>query len=133
MTDNSTDNSMDPEAIERDVRRTQDEIGDTVEQLQEKMNPREITRSVIGDDGNEMIREVLDVVKRNPIPAAMVAVGAIWLFATSTRAQRLITDRLGSKSSNEPELRPRSAEPAPIGPPPTVGEGYDRRVETASL
>ncbi len=124
---NNGEQKLDPAAIEQDVRRTQDQMGATIEQLQDKMNPREIARSVFGDDANGMIREVLDIVRQNPVPAAMVAIGTIWLFATSTRARNFVTDQLRSGGAASPKLRPRSSEPAPIGPPPAVGENFDRR------
>jgi hypothetical protein len=128
MNDN-TDNRPDEAAIERDVRRTQDQIGDTVEKLEDKMNPRDISRSVIGDDGTELAEEALEVTRTNPIPVAMIVVGVIWLLATSNSpAIRRITDRIAGKSGTDSKgLRPRSAEPAPIGPPPETGRAFDRR------
>lgn len=127
MNANSTDNR--PDAIERDVRRTQDEIGDTVDKLEEKMNPREVSRSVIGDDGTELAEEALEVTRTNPIPVAMIAVGVIWLLASSgSPTIKRITDRITGKSGTaKGDLRPRSAEPAPIGPPPETGQAFDRR------
>lgn len=128
MIDNSPNSEAD---LERDVRRTQDQMGDTVDKLEEKMNPREVTRSVIGDDGADVAQEALEVTRRNPIPVAMIAVGLIWLLATSrSPAIKRFTDGLTGKRSSERSrdgLRPRSQEPAPIGPPPAMGEEFDRR------
>ena len=65
----------------------------------------------------DQARELLDLVKQNPIPVGMIAVGAIWLLAT---ARSPMLDRLKSSvtsRSDEFKLRPRSEEPAPIGPP----------------
>ena len=127
MIDNSPNSEAD---LERDVRRTQDQMGDTVDKLEAKMNPREVTRSVIGDDGADVAQEALEVTRRNPIPVAMIAVGVIWLLATSrSPAIKRFTDGLTGKRSNDRAgegLRPRSAEPAPIGPPPATGDAYDR-------
>lgn len=123
-----TMNRRDPESIEREVRRTQDEIGRTVDELEDKLNPRDIGRSVIGDDGTEVAKEALDVARTNPIPVAMIAVGLIWLIASSgSPAIRRLTDRIAGRRGDDMDLRPRSAEPAPIGPPPPSGEGFDRR------
>ena len=130
MTDNITDNRTDEAAIEADVRRTQDEIGDTVEKLEEKMNPRDVTRSVIGDNNTDVAEEALELARTNPIPVAMIAIGAIWLLATSpSPAIRRIREAITGKggSTDKMDLRPRSAEPAPIGPPPASGEAFDRR------
>lgn len=127
-----TGKRRDEAAIERDVRRTQDQMGETVNKLEEKMNPRDITRSAIGDEGADVAEEALEITRQNPIPVALMAVGLIWLLATSrSPAIRRITDRI---SGRRPEatrpgrgLRPRSAEPAPIGPPRPSGKTQGRR------
>jgi Protein of unknown function (DUF3618) len=126
MTAEMTDNRSEEAMIERDIEHTQDEMGETVQKLEDSLTPKEMARSVIGDDGTDFAREALEIVRQNPIPAAMIAVGAIWLLATArTPGMRRMTDRLsGSRSSN---LRPRSAEPAPIGPPPGTDPELDRR------
>ena len=117
MTDNVTRDRNDEAAIEKDVRRTQDEIGDTVHKLEEKMNPRDIAHDVMGDEGTDVAREALDVTRQNPIPVAMIAVGLIWLLATSRSPMiARITDRFTGRKSRGMNLRSRSAEPAPIGP-----------------
>ena len=43
--------TRDADTIERDIDRTQDRIGDTVDKLEDRMNPSEITRSILGEDG----------------------------------------------------------------------------------
>lgn len=135
MPDNMTDNRTSEAAIEDDVRRTQDRIGDTVDKLEDKLNPREITRSVIGDENTDVAEEALDIARTNPIPVAMIAIGAIWLVATSPspaikRLREGITGK--GRSTGDMKLRPRSAEPAPIGPPPPKGEAFDRRAAEAA-
>lgn len=123
--------SRQPEDIERDIRQTQAAMGETVQKLEDKMNPRDIGRSMVGDEGVDAAQEALEITRQNPIPVALIAVGLIWLLATSrSPVIRRVTDRLlGRRSSAEEtmELRPRSAEPAPIGPPPAAGERFDRR------
>lgn len=124
MTDNRSDEAM----IEADIERTQDQMGETVQKLEDSLTPKEMARSVMGDEGTDFAKEALEIVRQNPIPAALIAVGAIWLLATArTPGIRRLTDRLWSGSSSTSGLRPRSAEPAPIGPPPPVGEELDRR------
>ena len=129
MTDKQT-NDRTAAAIERDVVETQDEIGETIEKLNEKLTPGDVAGGIIGEDKLEMAKEAMEVARRNPLPVAMIAIGAVWLFATSDAPliremrRRLTGGRRGELDSNG--LRPRSAEPAPIGPPPTVGEEYDR-------
>jgi hypothetical protein len=123
MTDTRSDEAM----IEADIERTQDQMGKTVQKLEDSLTPKEMARSVMGDDGTDFAKEALEIVRQNPIPAAMMAVGAIWLLATArTPGMKRMTDRLWSRSTSS-DLRPRSAEPAPIGPPPPAGEELDRR------
>ncbi|HET7316444.1 MAG TPA: DUF3618 domain-containing protein [Sphingomicrobium sp.] len=131
MADKTTDNA-DAATLEREVRQTQDEMGDTVEKLEEKLNPKDITRSVMGKGGQDVANDALDVVRRNPIPVALIAVGAIWLFASSDAPmirdlRRRVLGARGSEDEDRNGLIPRSEEPAPIGPPPKRGEALDRR------
>ena len=80
----SSDSGMADEAVlEREVRDTQDEMGETVQKLERKLSPKEVARSAVGDRNFEIGKEALDVAKHNPIPVALIAVGAIWLLATS--------------------------------------------------
>lgn len=130
MAADTTDARSDEAMIEQDIERTQDEMGQTIQKLEDKLTPREMARSVMGDEGTDLAKEALDIVRQNPVPVALIAVGAIWLLATSnTPAVRRLTDRMWGRSSgaSRSSLRPRSAEPAPIGPPPAVGEELDRR------
>ena len=123
----------DPDLIERDIELTQDEMADTVQQLEDKLSPRSFARSLLSDDGANIGSEAWQVARENPVPVALIAIGAAWLFATSdSPAIRRIRDELRSRigvgsSSGSSGLRSRSEEPAPIGPPPTTGEEFDRR------
>ena len=138
MADNRTGNPQDEAAaLEREVRRTQDEMGRTVDKLEEKMNPRDMARDALGDDGADVAKEALEVTRQNPIPVAMIAVGLIWLLATSrspaiTRLTQRMTGKKRGSRSEFADLRPRSAEPAPIGPPPVTGDAFDRRMSESS-
>ena len=131
MVADTTDSRTEEAAIERDIERTQDEMGETVQKLEDKLSPREIARSVMGDDNADLAKQAWAVARENPIPVAMIAVGAVWLLATSNApAIRELRDRFmsgrtsGSRASAG--LRPRSAEPAPIGPPPSTDPTLDR-------
>jgi hypothetical protein len=121
------DRTKEAEAIEQDVVQTQDEMGKTLQKLEEQLTPRGIAQSVMGDQGTDYAREVLDLVKQNPLPVGMIAVGAIWLLATSRSPMIKRVRSAVTGGSTEPKLRPRSEEPAPIGPPPETGLEYDRR------
>lgn len=123
----SDDRTNDADAIEQDVVRTQDEMGETLQKLEDQLTPKGIAQSVMGDRGTDTARELLDIVKQNPVPVGLIAIGTIWLLAT---ARSPMIDRLKSSvtsRSDEFKLRPRSEEPAPIGPPPETGVEFDRR------
>ena len=131
MADNMTDTRSDEAVIERDIERTQDEMGETVQKLEESLSPREVARSVMGEENSEIAKDALEIARQNPIPVAMIAVGAIWLLASSrSPAGRRLMDRFRSGGKSHPtvsaDLRPRSAEPAPIGPPPVTDPRLDR-------
>jgi len=122
--------NQDPETIERDIERTQDAIGDTVDKIEEKLNPSDIVDSFVSGDGMDNARHVWTVARENPIPVALIAIGTGWLLATSeTPIIRDLRERFtgGLMGGGKSRLRPRSEEPAPIGPPPARGEKFDRR------
>lgn len=125
----------DPALIQDDVERTQDAMGATVQKLEDKLNPRKIAQSMLSDDNADTARDAWEVVTRSPVPVAMIAAGTAWLLATSDapmisrfreELKRRFRGAIDSAGSDD-RLRPRSAEPAPIGPPPPAGEAYDRR------
>ena len=130
MTADINDTRADEALIEREVMRTQDRIGETVHELEDKLNPHEITRSAMGEDGADLAKEALEVTRQNPLPVALIAVGAIWLLATSnSSAIRRMRERItgkGATPGHDPRLMRRAEHPAPIGPSP-VGEAFDRR------
>lgn len=131
MSDKLADERNDEELIEREVERSQDQLGETVQQLEEKLNPSDLAQGLLDADAIDTAKEALEVARRNPLPVALIVVGSVWLFATSdapmirnVREQLLGRFGMGGKRGG---LRPRSAEPAPIGPPPATGETFDRR------
>lgn len=131
MTDKMTGTRSEEALIERDIERTQDEMGETIHKLEESFTPGEVARSVMGDENSDLAKEMLEIARQNPVPVAMIAVGAIWLLASSqSPAIRRLTGRFrsGGPSSRgaSADLRPRSAEPAPIGPPPVSDPRLDR-------
>jgi hypothetical protein len=98
---NSDNIQDDPAVIKREVVETQDEIGDTVEKLSEKLNPREVARAAVGSDSAELAKEALEVTKQSPIPVALIAVGTVWLLATSRAPMiRRVRERLIGSARN---------------------------------
>lgn len=86
MTDTTaTSTTRDPAEIERDIRRTQDEMSRTVDRLGDQLTPRNILNALLDRAENNDIDAdmLLDGARRNPLALAMIAGGAIWLVSDS--------------------------------------------------
>jgi hypothetical protein len=94
--------------IEQDIRHTQDAIGETVQKLEEQLAPRQVVRSVVGDDRVELFEEAIELVRRNPVPTALILVGAIWLLAKSRSSGPDLIARFSSNTSGA------RVDPAPV-------------------
>lgn len=75
-----TDSNPNADVIEKDIVRTQNDISDTVNELQEKLQPKQLLRQVVGDP-QQVPTQLFDAVKRNPVAAGLIAVGALWLLS----------------------------------------------------
>jgi len=123
----------DPETIQRDVERTQDAMGDTVQKLEDKLSPRKFAQSLFSDEHAGTAQDAWDVVRQSPLPVAMIAGGVAWLFATSEapmisrlrdELKSRFKDAVSSSGSGTPSAAYGSAS---AGPPPATAETYDRR------
>jgi hypothetical protein len=76
---------QDPAEIERDIRRTQDEMSLTVERLGDQLTPRNLMNALLdkAEDNEIDARYLIDGARRNPLALAMVAGGLIWLVSDS--------------------------------------------------
>ena len=81
MTD--TTDTRDPAMIERDIRRTQDDMSRTVEKIGDQLTPRNILNALLdkADQNDVDARMLLDGARRNPIALGLLAAGAIWLVS----------------------------------------------------
>jgi len=82
---NTTTTTQDPAEIERDIRRTQDQMSRTVDRIGDQLTPRNLINSLLdkAEDNDIDARYLLDGARRNPIALAMIAGGAIWLVSDS--------------------------------------------------
>jgi hypothetical protein len=82
MTDIKTTND-DPAAIERDIRRTQEDMSRTVDKLGDQLTARNIFNALLdkADENNVDARMLVDGARRNPIALGLIAAGAIWLVS----------------------------------------------------
>lgn len=87
-----------PATLEEDIRRTRAELGVTVAALQRKLVARHFV-----DEGYDMLKDSfgdtdavnrgLDIVRANPVPVALVGIGAAWLIAANTG----VVDRIANE------------------------------------
>jgi hypothetical protein len=80
--------------IEKDIRKTRDRLDNTLENLNERLNPRSLLNDVLnwfgsqgrqrtggasGDALKRGYRDVIRQVKENPMPALLVGAGITWM------------------------------------------------------
>lgn len=72
---------QDPAEIERDIRRTQEQMSRTVDAIGDQLTPRNMLNALLdkAETNNVDARMLLDGARRNPLALAMIAGGAIWL------------------------------------------------------
>lgn len=98
---NSGYNTDDPRAIRRNIERTRAEMGETIDRIQERLNPdrlrsqaeEAVREATIGRietmaydakrKAKRAQRNVVQTVKDNPIPAALIGVGLGWLMMSN--------------------------------------------------
>jgi hypothetical protein len=125
--------SRDAEQLRGNIEQTRDRMSDTLDQLGERLNPNRIKRQVsdnireatIGrvetmarhaaDRVNDSKDGMLNTIRDNPIPAAMIGIGLGWLLFNGRREGRddrstsvhgfAGTGYLGDISANSPRLR----------------------------
>jgi hypothetical protein len=76
-------NQDDPAAIERDIRRTQDEMSRTVDQIGDQLTPKKLFNALLdkADENGVDAHFLIDGARRNPMALGLIAAGAIWLVS----------------------------------------------------
>lgn len=79
----NTTATRDPDAIEADIRHTQDEMGETVDRIGAQMTPRNLFNQLLdkADENGIDARTVLDGARRNPLALGLISAGTIWLIS----------------------------------------------------
>jgi hypothetical protein len=95
MTDSSQPNAKSASDIEREIDRTRVDLALTLDALERKLRARHLVekgfdmfRDTLGT--NDALNRGLDVVRANPVPVALIGIGAAWLIASNTN----VIDRL---------------------------------------
>ncbi len=75
------------EELQQDIRQTRSALDDKLDALSERLNPKAWVgdfASAFQGEGSGIAQKLVDNVKRNPLPAAMVGAGLAWLFLTDS-------------------------------------------------
>ena len=78
-----TMNQDDPAAIERDIRRTQEDMSRTVDQIGDQLTPKKLFNALLdkADENGVDANYLIDGARRNPMALGLIAAGAIWLVS----------------------------------------------------
>lgn len=81
MTD--TTRTQDPAQIERDIRRTQDQMSQTVDRIGDQLSFRNLFNALLdkADENDVDARYLVEGARKNPIALGLIAAGAIWLVS----------------------------------------------------
>jgi hypothetical protein len=105
---NASTTTQDPAEIERDIRRTQDEMSRTVDRIGDQLTPRNVINALLdkAEDNDIDARYLLDGARRNPLALAMLAGGAIWLVSDSdAKLPKLGSGSGGGELDHDPHHR----------------------------
>ncbi len=120
----------DTTVIRAEIRETRDRMGETIEEIGERLNPNRLKAQVKQDVRDATIGRVenfTNVIRENPIPAAMIGIGLGWLlmnrrqerprerdtrYLVRTRQQRGLSDVGLSGYADEVEFAGPYAEPS---------------------
>jgi len=105
------------ENIENDIHSTRRSIDDKIERIQQRLSPGEVVDNVVDfarTNGGAIAGGIGRTVRDNPVPAAMIGAGILWL-ALSARARRQAEyyddydDDIGDEDSMGHRFRERAA------------------------
>jgi ElaB/YqjD/DUF883 family membrane-anchored ribosome-binding protein len=79
----TTTTHEDPAAIEREIRRTQENMSSTVDRIGDQLSIKNVFNALLdkADESNVDARMILDGARRNPVALGLIAAGAIWLVS----------------------------------------------------
>jgi len=82
-TDNSNRDNRSPDEIERDIKRTQDDMSRTVDRLGDQFTARNLVNALFDKaEANDVeARMLYDGARRNPLALGLISAGAIWLVS----------------------------------------------------
>src|SRR5258708_39614307 len=91
VSDREAPSGADPERIERQIEETRNHMTSTLTELERRLSARQITNDVFDALRDAVIgtgegsKDMIDIVRRNPIPAALIGIGIGWMIFGTTR------------------------------------------------
>ena len=83
-----------PSNIEREVAGHRADIAETVAEIKEQLSPAELLDRILRDSRTrDVVARIGPAIARNPLPAVLIGVGALWLALESTRPEPLPAPR----------------------------------------
>lgn len=79
----ATDTIEDPAEIEREIRRTQDNMSSTVDKIGDQLSIKNMFNALLekADESDINARMMVDGARRNPVALGLIAAGTIWLLS----------------------------------------------------
>ena len=104
MTDNTSPMTDDPAMIEKDIRRTQEDMSRTVDKIGDQLTFRNLFNALLdkADENDVDARYLVEGARKNPIALGLIAAGAIWLVSDKNSKFPSMPGR--DKSPDEDEL-----------------------------
>jgi ElaB/YqjD/DUF883 family membrane-anchored ribosome-binding protein len=98
----TTTTHEDPATIEREIRRTQENMSSTVDRIGNQLSIKNVFNALLdkADENNIDARAVLDGARRNPIALGLIAAGAIWLVSDKDSKLPAIGSKTFKKNSS---------------------------------
>ncbi|MXO86932.1 DUF3618 domain-containing protein [Altererythrobacter aurantiacus] len=90
--------TRDPDTIEADIRRTQEDMSRTVDRIGDQMSPRNLFNALLdkADENGIDARYILDGARRNPLALGLISAGGIWLISDYDAKPSAFTSDSGS-------------------------------------
>ena len=106
MNTTTTTTNEDPAAIEADIRRTQEDMSQTVDKIGDQLTLRNVFNALLdkADENNVDARMLVDGARRNPIALGLIAAGTIWLVSDKDSKFPTLHARSSGGSDGSDEL-----------------------------
>lgn len=88
MSNINSESKKDPAQLEREVDQQRAHMSDTLSALEEKLSPNHFVEQIVAytrEHGGEFSHNLIDTIKRNPVPTLLTAVGIAWLVSGQSK------------------------------------------------